>query len=139
MNKKSVFTVLTSLMMVGCTAQGDRLGLATCGKVVIEDCNSATQPDHITLTLGAHTVVPPNFCATAGGTVKFNVVPNPPQSKPATVGTIPKDGKTIWLIGKNDPDSGGFKLKIPEDAEPGKYSYMILFADGSCIDPRITL
>jgi hypothetical protein len=55
------------------------------------------------------------------------------------VATIPKDGETIWLIGKNDPDSGGFELKIPEDAADGDYDYMILFADGSCIDPRITL
>ena len=79
----------------------------------------------ITINKNSMNVSPPNFCATAGGTIEVRITPT------GTMATL--RGKT----GGWPNDSGtSITLNVPA---AGSYDYYVHFEDGSCIDPRITV
>jgi len=104
--------------------------------VVMTPTENCSNPPGITIHLKSHKVTPANFCAEAGKTIRVNVVPrNDPVE---TVQTIAKDPANTWLNGTSASDPKGFELYVPADASGG-YDYKVVFSDGYCIDPRISV
>jgi hypothetical protein len=131
MYKKFIFMLPISLILVGCAQQGSVAN--GCDVVVIEPCTG--NPPAVTLNTNGQTVAPPHFCVKAGATVTFNVTPE--NGGVRTVATIPKNPTDFWLIGTNDPNQNGFELTAPDST--GDYDYFVVFKDGHCIDPRISV
>ncbi len=79
----------------------------------------------ITINTNSYNISPPNLCASPGETIVVNVTPA---------------GTEASVYGKNGgwPSGSGasFTITAPDD---GEYNYNVSFADGTCIDPRITV
>ena len=135
MIKKFIFRVAPlGLILVACGQQ----------EPVPEDCVVVDIPDMcanapaITINTTSDIVAPPNYCASAGDNIEVRVVPA--GGAVGTVVTSPKIDipENAWLNGTNNPDPNGFVLIAPTDAT-GEYNYKVVFSDGYCIDPRISI
>ena len=131
MDIKSVITVIISLFLMACGQQN--MMTQQCDIVDIKPCTG--NPPAINLNVNGQTVAPPHFCVGPGDTVTFKVTPQNGGTK--TVATIPKDPTQFWLIGTNSPDQNEFELTAP--TTKGDYNYYVVFKDGHCIDPRISV
>ena len=134
MIKKFVFTIVPiGLIFVAWGAQQVTVA-QDC--VVMDPPGMCQSASGITINRQSHIVAPPNYCASAGEDIQVRVVPaNGPVG---TVVTSPKIPENTWLNGTNDPDPNGFELIVPADAS-GEYDYKVVFSDGYCIDPRISI
>lgn len=136
MNKKSL-TAATAIGIAGLLQACAPQQIATmdyeCEIVQIPACTG--NPQSINVNINSKNIAPPNYCAGPDETITFKVTPATTPIR--TVAVIPKDPGNIWMIGTNDPDATEFTIKTPP--APGEYGYTVIFADGDCIDPRITV
>jgi hypothetical protein len=136
MIKKFIFTVVPlGLILVACEAQQDFVP-KEC--VVVDPPGMCANAPAIMIHTNTHIVAPPNYCASPGENIQVNV--KPVGGEVGTVVTSPKTDipENAWLNGGNESDPNGFELIAPPDAE-GKYDYKVVFSDGYCIDPRISV
>ena len=134
MIKKFVFTVVPiGLIFVAWGAQQVTVA-QDC--VVMDPPGMCANAPAITINTITHIVAPPNYCASPGENIQVRVVPA--GGAVGTVETIAKVPANTWLNGTNDPDPNGFELIVPADAS-GEYYYKVVFSDGYCIDPRISI
>ncbi|RLA37158.1 MAG: hypothetical protein DRR15_02825 [Gammaproteobacteria bacterium] len=79
----------------------------------------------ININNNSHNVSPPNLCAAPGETIQVNVTPA---------------GTSASIFGKSGawPSASGTSFSITAPDE-GAYNYNVVFDDGSCLDPRITI
>ena len=135
MNKLLAFTVPIGLLLVACGGQKPPEP-GEC-KVISIPARCVSMATYTISTMG-HTVTPPHYCAPPGD-ITINI--QPPHSDAGSVITKPKNPalpNVDWLNGTNAPDGSILVLK-PGDAPNGGYNYFVYFADGSCIDPKITI
>jgi hypothetical protein len=134
MNKLLVVSLPIALFLISCAPQQPIP--AECVHVNSRDqCSNAPS---ININRNSHDANPPNYCADAGEDIEVRVTPaNGPIG---TVRTIPKsdDPDHDWLNGTNNPGPNGFTLTAPDDAS-GEYRFYVVFSDGYCLDPRITI
>jgi len=138
MNKLLAFTVPIGLLLVAC---GPHQPIPKdCVVVTIERDKCPSPPGGIMINRNGHAVTPINYCLPQGEVIiQFTVKPpNGPLGSVTTKPKIEDDPAHDWLNGTNDPDANSFALDAT-GAPPGEYDYYVYFADGYCIDPRITI
>ena len=136
MNKKLVFTMVTSLVLIAC---GEQKKFTPEGCEII-DIPACVNQASITISTKGHIVAPPHICPSPVQDIEVNVTP--PNGKVGSVVTSPKkleDPEHDWLNGTNDLNADGFTLSPPKGSPKGDYDYKVTFSDGYCIDPRISL
>ena len=132
MKKMFVITLPIALLLASCVVPP--VVPQQCVKLDPVACAPAAK---ITVTLANHGINPRNYCATAGQPIPVDVAP--PNGQPGTVRFIPKNAANGWLQGVNSPNASGFVITPPNGTPPGEYEYYVVFSDGYCIDPRITI
>ena len=136
MNKKSL-TAATAIGIAGLLQACAPQQIATmdyeCEIVQIPACTG--NPPSININVNSKNIAPPNYCAGPGETITFKVTPN--NAPIRSVAVVPKDPADIWMIGTNDPDANEFTVVTPSSSD--EYGYTVIFANGDCIDPRITV
>ena len=136
MNKKLIFTMATSLVLIACGGQKE----FTPEGCEIIDIPACVNQAFITINTKSHKVAPPHICPDPVQDIEVRVVPR--NGEVGSVVTSPKklnDPDHDWLNGTNDPDADNFTLSPPDGTPEGYYDYKVTFADGYCIDPRISL
>lgn len=136
MNKKLMFTMTTSLVLIACGGVKDVTPKVCVVEVIPWRCVETAK---ININTISQKVSPRHICPEAGEDIEVKVTPH--NGDVRSVATSPKlsDSEHDWLNGTNDPDAGGFTLSPPDDSPKGNYDYNVTFADGHCIDPRISL
>ena len=120
MKKKILIAIPISLICFHGTSQVT--AQANCEQMNVPPvCQNA---GGITINTQSRNIAPPNICAAPGQTINVNVVPN------GTVTISAKNG------GFPNGTGGAFNLVAPD---VGDYNYNVIFEDGTCIDPRITV
>ncbi len=135
MNKLLAFTVPIGLLLVACAGQKPTVARECRVISIPADCRSMAT---YTINTMGHTVTPPHYCAPPGD-ITINI--QPPNSAVGSVITKPKNPElpnVDWLNGTNAPD-GSILVLSPGAAPDDEYSYFVYFADGYCIDPKITI
>ncbi|MDX1482467.1 MAG: hypothetical protein R3315_12365 [Woeseiaceae bacterium] len=138
MNKRSQDSTLILLVAVSlpaCAPQNPAIADYDCEIVSIPACTGNPQSITINTNPNNKVVAPPNYCAGPNETITFKVTPT--NSAKRSVAVVPKSPGDIWMIGTNDPNANEFSIETP--ASEGEYGYTVIFADGTCIDPRITV
>ena len=85
-------------------------------------CQNTNQ---ININNSGNSMGPPHICVDPGETITVNVSPSG-----TTASVMGKDGG--WPNGSG----AGFTITAPAS---GSYDYNVIFSDGSCVDPRITV
>ena len=136
MNEKLIITMATSLVLIACAGQKE-FTPEGCEIIEIPACVNQA---FININAQGHVVAPPHICPDPVQDIEVRVTP--PNGDVGSVVTSPKnldDPAHDWLNGTNDPDPSRFTLSPPKGTPSGSYDYKVTFADGYCIDPRITL
>jgi len=86
---------------------------------------ACTGGGRITINNNSHNVSPPNLCAAPGEIIEVNVTPT---------------GSSASIEGKSGdwPNESGPSFTIRAPGEDS-YDYNVIFEDGTCLDPRITV
>ncbi len=121
MNKKILIAI--PLCLIGFQGTSQETAQDGCRQIAVPPvCQDGRR---ININNAGHTMGPPNICVSTGEIITVDVTPN---------------GTTASIIGKSGgwPQGSGstFMITAPE---PGAYEYKVIFEDGSCIDPRITV
>lgn len=125
--------LLSAGCLPACAPQNPAIADYDCEIVEIPVCTGS--PPAITINVQAKTIAPRNYCAPPNSVVKFQVRPINSPLRSAAV--VPKHPGDTWMIGTNDPNANEFTVETP--ATLAEYGYTVIFADGTCIDPRITV
>ena len=136
MNKKLAFAMPLSLVLIACGGPKDVTPKGCVASVVPWRCVETAK---ININTNSQKVSPRHICPESGEDIEVKVTPA--NGDVGSVVTSPKssDSEHDWLNGTNDPDVNGFTLSPPEGSPKGDYDYKVTFADGYCIDPRISL
>jgi len=139
--KKSIpFTALLFSYLAGCGSSPTGVTFIPPGCEPLPPTGCVGNPNNpkVNINMVSHSVAPPNVCAKANLPIEFNVNFGAVTEEINTVGTLPKDLANTWLAQKNDTDPKQFYVTAPNT--PGEsYDYSVLFADGECRDPRISV
>lgn len=120
---KNKMLVAIPLGLIACYGASQVTAQVECELVDVPPvCQGGQQ---ININTNSKIISPSNLCAVPGETIEVNVTP---AGSTASIGG--KDGG--W------PSASGSTFTITAPAE-GSYDYNVFFADGSCIDPRITV
>jgi hypothetical protein len=121
MNKKAFFAVPLCLIALHGTSQ-----VTAQDNCVAMDVPPVCQGGgRININNNSHNISPRNLCASPGETIEVNVTPA---------------GTEASIFGKSGgwPNGSGGSFTITAPAE-NDYEYNVSFADGTCIDPRISV
>ena len=130
---RSSVVLLGAGLIQACAPQNSAIANYDCEIVSIPVCTGS--PPSITINVQAKTIAPRNYCAPPNSVVRFDV--RPINSPLRSTAVVPKNPGDTWMIGTNDPDANEFTVETPATLD--EYGYTVIFADGTCIDPRITV
>ena len=140
MNGKSLLSLFAGLLVaVGAGAAWAQE--VECKEIEIKDkeCQGHDNRHYPIVTINTETqeIAPEFVCAATESVIEFRVVP-PGKTALGTIAVKPKDESNTWLIGTNYPQKKKIDVLVPEwVANETDHGYNIVFADGSCIDPRV--
>ena len=140
MNKIIPFAVSLIVYLTACAPAPLQIAFVPPGCTPLPPvpvCVGNSSDPKVTINMTAHTVAPPNVCAKRGTDIQFKVVFGAVPVATDTVGTLPKNLSNTWLAAKNSVVAETFTITAP--TTDGKYDYSVLFADGQCRDPRISV
>ena len=134
MNKKLLFVLSLSWIVVGCAAPDPECEPYT-GPVV--PCQGDPAAPLVTINTITLVVTPRCVAAARGTTIDFRLVPVA-DNLLGDAEIFPKDPEETWLAGMNAPDKDHIFIPVPEEIEPGERHYGFKTSE-KCLDPRVNV
>ena len=147
MNKKILFVVILSGILVGCPSMPPQLGDGFDKKTSVTTCtpysDTATcvgdkNNPKVIFDLDSFEFIPKCVNAKKGKRITIDLVSSYEIAR-RSVTLFPKDEANYsWLAGTNDPNNRKIKVKVPRAQANGEYYYGI-WTEAKCLDPRVNV
>ena len=137
MNRKLLFVLPLSWMMVGCVA----IKSIDCPPYTgpIKECSEKQNPQAPMVTLNTNSMHATPECVRAekGSTLIFRITPKA-NLELGAVEIIPKNKDDTWLAAKNDDYEDLIIIPVPNNISLGEHKYGFKAGD-KCVDPRVSV